>query len=234
MNSVLMFLKRFYYIFFPIGNIFEKVKVYKNCFCYKHSNVHRTVFEGKNFIGRGSCINHCYIGKGSYISNSSSLNQVKVGRFCSIANDVYIALSAHPSSIFSTTAPAFYLNTSNILHYSYFVGKDGLFESIKYTDPQKRFVVEIGNDVWIGAGVKIMCGIKIGDGAIIGAGSIVTKDVAPYTIVGGIPAKFIRNRFESYQIDFLEKFQWWNKGDDWLHANCVNLSDITKLMLLYS
>jgi virginiamycin A acetyltransferase len=68
----------------------------------------------------------------------------------------------------------------------------------------------IGNDVWIGNGVTIMQGIKIGDGAIIGTSSLVTKDVAPYTIVGGNPAKEIRKRFDQDTIDFLLNLQWWN------------------------
>ena len=72
----------------------------------------------------------------------------------------------------------------------------------------------IGNDVWIGNSVTIMQGIKIGDGAIIGTNALVTKDVAPYTIVGGNPAQVIRKRFDDETIDFLVKLAWWNWSMD--------------------
>ena len=90
-----------------------------------------------------------------------------------------------------------------------------------------RYVI-IGNDVWIGEGVTIKGGIKIGDGAIIAMNSCVTKDVPPYAIVGGVPAKIIRYRFTDEQIRLLLDFQWWNKPIDWiqLHADeFENISD---------
>lgn len=68
----------------------------------------------------------------------------------------------------------------------------------------------IGNDVWIGYEAVILSGVTIGDGAVIGARAVVTKDVPPYTIVGGVPAKTIRKRFPQETIDRLEKLQWWN------------------------
>ena len=68
-------------------------------------------------------------------------------------------------------------------------------------------MTEIGNDVWIGNNVTIKYGVKIGDGAIIGSGAVVTKDVEPYSIVGGVPAKIIKYRFRPDEIEFLEKFQ---------------------------
>lgn len=68
----------------------------------------------------------------------------------------------------------------------------------------------IGNDVWIGNSVTIMQGVKIGDGAIIGTNSLVTKDVEPYTIVGGNPARLIRKRFDEQTIDFLLQLRWWD------------------------
>lgn len=79
-------------------------------------------------------------------------------------------------------------------------------------DPSPKPII-IGNDVWIGAHVKIMGGVVIGDGAIVATGSVVTKDVEPYSIVGGSPAKLIRKRFDSALIDDLTTLQWWNY--DW-------------------
>jgi virginiamycin A acetyltransferase len=79
--------------------------------------------------------------------------------------------------------------------------------------------IEIGNDVWIGHKAVIMAGVKIGDGAIIGAYSLVTKDVAPYAIVGGNPAFFIRKRFEDGDIEKLLKIKWWNWDTEKLTRN---------------
>lgn len=94
---------------------------------------------------------------------------------------------------------------------------------------ENNFSVEIGNDVWIGDNVILIAGIKIGNGAIIGAGSIVTKDILPYSIVAGNPAKEIRKRFSKEEIEFLEKLEWWNKDETWIKENIKNFSDI-KLM----
>lgn len=93
----------------------------------------------------------------------------------------------------------------------------------------------VGHDVWIGNGATIMQGIKIGDGAIIGTNSLITKDVEPYTIVGGNPAKEIRKRFDEATIDFLLKLKWW----DWdvkkitEHLELITNSNIDELKKIY-
>ncbi len=90
--------------------------------------------------------------------------------------------------------------------------------------PQKGDI-NIGNDVWIGYNATIMAGVNIGDGAIIAANSIVTKDVEPYTIVGGNPAKKIRKRFSEDIIAKLLKLKWWNWNIDKITKNIQNLTD---------
>ena len=84
----------------------------------------------------------------------------------------------------------------------------------------------IGNDVWIGNNVLIMGGVKIGDGAVIGTGALVNKDVPPYSINVGIPAKTIRYRFSEEQIDKLEKMHWWDNNEEWIRKNIESFSNI--------
>ena len=88
----------------------------------------------------------------------------------------------------------------------------------------------IGNDVWVGEDAKILEGVSIGNGAIIATGAVVTKDVPPYTIVGGVPAKIIRYRFEAEQIAYLQQLQWWNKDTTWLERHAHEFTDIKVLM----
>lgn len=84
--------------------------------------------------------------------------------------------------------------------------------------------IRIGNDVWLGNGVKILAGVTVGNGAVVGAGAVVTKDVAPYTIVAGVPAKKIGQRFDDDIIERLEKIKWWDYGPDILKG--IDITDI--------
>lgn len=83
----------------------------------------------------------------------------------------------------------------------------------------------VGNDVWIGQGATILPGVHIGDGAIIGLGSVVGRDVEPYTIVAGNPAKVVRKRFDDELIGLLQRLQWWNKGVDEIQRLIPLLTD---------
>ena len=87
----------------------------------------------------------------------------------------------------------------------------------------------IGNDVWIGHSAKILEGVTIGDGAIIATGAVVAEDVSPYSIVGGVPAKKIKNRFSDEDIEFLMNLKWWEKDLDWIKKYAAYFESIDKI-----
>ncbi len=184
----------------------------------------KTVLSGNNVIHKNVDIRNSNVGFATYIGESSIMQMTKIGKFCSISANVKVLIGVHPSSIFVSTHPSFYsVNKQSGFTYV----NNNKFEEINYAD--LGYCVEIGNDVWIGDSALIMNGVKIGDGAIIGAGAVVTKDVPPYAIVGGIPAKIIKYRFSENDIDFLLKLKWWNKGEKWIKNHSQYFDNIEKL-----
>ncbi|WP_079681202.1 CatB-related O-acetyltransferase [Planktothrix sp. PCC 11201] len=145
-------------------------------------------------------------------------DQLIIGKFCAIASDVKFIMNGGNH------------RTDWLTNYPFPVFGNGWESAMPDAWPFKGNTV-IGNDVWIGYGATIMPGINIGDGAIIGAQSVVTRDVLPYTIVGGNPAKEIRKRFEDSIIKELLNIRWW----DWdiqkitRHLNAICGADIEAL-----
>jgi len=134
-----------------------------------------------------------------------------------------VIYGTHPLHNFISTHPAFYsLARQNGMTYA----KKQLFDEFIYADKENKYPVVIGNDVWIGQGATLIGGVTIGDGSIILSNATVTKDVAPFTIVGGLPARSIGKRFDENTIDFLLDFQWWDKSTKWLKDNAELFSDI--------
>lgn len=195
--------------------------------CRFHSNY----FEGYNMVDSGTIIKNCHIGKFSYISFNSRILRSKIGRFCSIGPRVYTGFSTHPTDSWVTTHPAFYMNLFSTLKYTIHSNREQIFNP--YKEAENGFLTVIGNDVWIGADVKIMDGVTIGNGAIIAAGAVVTKNVEPYSIVGGIPAKIIKYRFKPTEIEFLEHFKWWEKPISWIKNHYLEFSNIENFKTKY-
>lgn len=187
----------------------------------KGATASRTVFEGKNLMNNNASISSSYVGTATYISGYTSLSKVKIGRFCSIGQNVKNSLGIHPVD-FVSTHPAFF-STKKQAGFTFV--KNNEFKEHKFADENNKYLVVIGNDVWIGNNVVIMDGVTIGDGAIIGTGAVVTKDVLPYSIVGGVPAKLIRYRFNEITIRSLLSIKWWDKNIDWIKTNSLLFLD---------
>jgi len=182
-----------------------------------------TVLEGYNMIYPKAWISNSKIGYSSIISSYCILDHCIVGRYCSIGENVKVISDSHPTHTFVSTHPAFY-STNKQSGYSYVYRT--VFDEQQYYDKKNSIRVKIGNDVWIGNNVTIMGGLVIGDGAIIATGAVVTKNVLPYSIAGGVPAKVIRKRFTDSQVDFLLDFKWWDKPVEWIRENANFFQDI--------
>lgn len=204
-----------------IKYIILKIK-WKNTLSLKFSSSIslRSYFEGMNAIYSNSEFDG-YLGLGSYISNNCNIYG-KIGRFCSIAPYVKVITGTHPYTYpFTTTSPFFF---SSLKQNGKSLYDKSIFNEFRYA--KGNYPIIIGNDCWIGYGATIISGIKINNGAVILAGAVVTKDVPAYAIVGGVPAKIIRYRFDEETIKFLLEIKWWNKDINWLIANKELLIDI--------
>lgn len=178
-------------------------------------------FEGENSLGYESDF-YGVMGYGSYIGEHSVIHG-KVGRYCCIAGGVNVVNGFHPTKQIVSVHPAFYTKHHGITQ-SYV--PETIFKEYRYAIPEKKLSVSIGNDVWIGYGATIIAGVTIGDGAVIAAGAVVTKDVPPYHIVAGVPAKKIGQRFTDEQIEKLLKLRWWDKDISWIKENAQSFADI--------
>lgn len=161
-----------------------------------NSDIHRTAV-----INSGCNVVNSSMGKCSYIGYDCTMVNCSLGAYCSVADEVIIGGAEHPMDWVSTSP---------------------VFQNVRHSGPIKRFAkldlpavktTTIGNDVWIGNRAIVKQGVTIGDGAVIGAGSVVTKDVEPYSVVAGCPAKHIRYRFDETIRSEIQKSEWWNLSD---------------------
>lgn len=146
----------------------------------------------------GSKLVNCSVDAFSYIALNCTLENIEIGRYCQLGNEVCV-LNEHPSDWL--TSHPFAYNNQKIF--------PAPFTWERFTPFERSQPIKVGNDVWIGNRVQIKMGVTIGDGAIIGAGAVVTKDVAPFAIVAGVPARQIRLRFEPAVIERILAVQWW-------------------------
>ena len=173
----------------------------------KNSHVDKTskIEAGTSFI-QSSMDRHSFCGYDCSILNT------EIGAFCSIASNVRIGGVAHPMH-FVSTSPVF------LSH------KDSVKTKFARHDYLPMVRTSVGHDVWIGEGAFIKAGVCIGTGAVVGMGAVVTKDVPPYAIVVGNPARVVRKRFSDEMIQSLLATAWWNKGDSELRLLGAYVND---------
>lgn len=143
-----------------------------------------------------------YIGDYTYMNGGYIYDNVRIGKYCSIAHNVCLGPGEHYLDRLST-----YPVKIRVLNQ----GWENVFPEAKET--------VIGNDVWIGNNATILAGVKVGDGAVVAAGSVVTREVPPYAVVGGVPARVIKYRFPPETVTMLEHLQWWDKDLEWIRQN---------------
>jgi acetyltransferase-like isoleucine patch superfamily enzyme len=171
------------------------------------SDIHKT-----SKVEAGSQVVNSIFDKHSFCGYDCDISNTQIGSFCSIANNVKIGGGIHPID-WASTSPAFYY------------GKDSI--KAKFSSHERANVKNtyIGHDVWIGQDVLVSQGIKIGTGAVVGMGSIVTKDVEPYTVVAGNPAKLIKKRFDDEVTKKLIDSNWWLLPEDTLKKISIDIKN---------
>jgi phosphonate metabolism protein (transferase hexapeptide repeat family) len=171
-------------------------------------SIHRTASVRASSFGRfcevgaRTKVAESTFGDYAYVVNDSDIIYTDVGKFCSIAAHTRINPGNHP------------LERVALSHFTYRSSSYGLGpDDASFFDWRRGFRCVMGNDVWIGHGAVILPGVKLGNGAAVGAGAVVSRDVPPFAIVVGVPAKIVRYRFAPEIVAALERIAWW----DWPH-----------------
>lgn len=170
------------------NSIFEK-----NARASLFSSIHKSTIRDFATISKLTTIRDSEVGSFTSIGENTRVRSTKLGKFCAVSWNVTINAIGHPTNHLTISA------------FPYYPSLGGFVNDDTRTIPECR----IGNDVWVGANSVLMPGVKVADGAIIGAGSVVTKDVGPYEIHAGTPARKIRDRLPSEIKKRLLDLNWW-------------------------
>jgi len=208
-----LFFRKLLYYFLNASS--QKEKVLLSGFSRGVQNV---TFEGKNHVpDRCNFSGEIKIGYATTLGYNNFLHgDISIGKYTQIGADVAIHTTNHPTKYLST-----------YIHKNLFNGELSQLKEIKQ--------VTVGHDVWIGHNAIIVGAVTIGNGAVIASGSVVTKDVPPYAIVAGVPAKVIRKRFSEVIIEEIEALKWWDMSETELEKHKpLFFRDLSKLETLYT
>jgi phosphonate metabolism protein (transferase hexapeptide repeat family) len=188
---------------------------------HESSRISRSELGAWTDIGPNSSISESTIGDYTYTAGNNSIIYSEVGKFCSIASHVRLNPGNHPMGRVTQ-----HHMTYRRAQYGFGADDDAFF------DWRRDHKVTVGHDVWIGHGALLLPGVSVGTGAVIGAGAVVTKDVEPYTIAAGVPAKPLRQRFPDDVIEKLLQVAWWDWTREELEARFDDLADTDVEMFL--
>lgn len=202
-------------------------------FWYSSYFSYRCKFEGMNMIGRRA---HFFgtLGYGTEVGDGCFLS-AEIGRFSSIGSRCKYTNATHPiKAPFVTTNSLFYSLSGVKSPTGKGFATEQTFDEFRFYDKEREIVNKIGSDVWIGLDVNLIGGVEIGDGAVVLSRAVVTKNVPPYAIVGGIPARILGYRYDKETIEFLLRTKWWNNTEDWFKENWRLMNDIEALKSYYN
>ncbi len=179
----------------------------------------RTTLAPHATLAAGASVSGSDVGRHTYFGEGSLTIHAEIGAFCSIAPHVIIGGGTHPTRDWVSTSPVFYSARHNP-HVALDPGAEPFAEN------PRTF---IGHDVWIGYSAIVLPGVRVGTGAIVAAGAVVTRDVEPYRIVAGVPAKPVRGRFTDEEATWLLESRWWDWDESTLHEMAPHFSSVERL-----
>jgi acetyltransferase-like isoleucine patch superfamily enzyme len=186
------------------SRVYERVRCHQTTIGPKvsigdDSGLWRVNLESHIFINRRNVIRDSRLGRFSYTGHNATIKGATIGRFCSMSWNVSIGGRDHDVNC---------AGTSSWANACAWLGLE--VEDRQYGTEGAAMPCEVGSDVWIATGAVVLRGVRVGNGAVIGAGAVVTRDVPPFAIVAGVPAKLMRMRFDEATVDDLQRIRWWD------------------------
>ncbi len=170
-----------------------------------------TILEGRNYIGKKTCLSNVSVGYGTVVNRECDLSNTVIGKYTSLGSRITTELGSHPLDGKHAALHTAFYSTARIHGYTYTT--KNTYKDEKRIGESNSIQAVIGNDVWIGNNVSIVEGVTIGDGAAVASGAVVTKDIEPYAIYAGVPARKMRDRFDRDRIDALLDIRWWEMDE---------------------